>query len=206
MRTIAAMTTLALCARLYAALAVSPAGQGQYDLCLSEASDSLSNDMCIEVLDFYSEIAYDIAADITQRSSHGSCKTIKGCNKGVHWLVPASEGDCSLAPSYDDVVKAVDGHLRQSVDGTICRAKCLNIAKNGEWKMDLVLGTSEFAVRDPVRHVSECLTFATANPPSPAVDLRHVLPWSQCLRQNEQQTKGTDRQLALSLPADRISV
>lgn len=135
--------TLALCASLNPALASAS----------SKKTPTVDNH-CIDITDFHREISYDIAADIAQRSSQSICSATHGRTRGVHWQVPAWEGNCSNAASYDDVLKALDSQLYKVLGGKVCEAECVRIGKGGEWELHVTIGTSAAAVTNQVSGLS----------------------------------------------------
>lgn len=122
----------------------------QPDLCSANTVESMRSAQCVETADFYREIAYDIAADIAQRSSESRCSAIKGCSRGIHWHVPAPKGGCRHDVSYDDLVKALEAHLHSRMDSAVCQAECARLVSPDGWDLHVLFGTMKAAVHGQV--------------------------------------------------------
>lgn len=149
MRTIA-LLTLVLHAYVNAAHPSPSTGIAQLDLCAANFGDGVHTNQCIEIADFYREVAYDIAADIAQQSSQSSCSAIKGCNRGIHWHVPVPKEGCWHDVSYDDLVRTLDAHFHDRLDRAVCQAECVKLVTADGRQVDVLFGTMKAAVQSQV--------------------------------------------------------
>lgn len=126
----------------------------QQDLCSLEPIDTAGPERCIAVPVFYRELAYDIAAEIAERTSQLSSSAIKGCSRGIHWHSLPSDGSCLLDAAYDEVLESLDSVLKEMPGRTVCQTECVQLSDSERtWELLLLLGTSESAV---LNTVSQC--------------------------------------------------